>query len=126
MPIKFDATEAPRFIRFNVIGEWPSPDDQQRVRNALVATGQLTARTCALVDLRELKAVPDFATARGIVDAAVRDHGWPSTQAYLVGSATQFGFVRQLQLYAPSGTVVALFTSELEAALWASRILDAL
>ncbi len=109
-------------MRWTVEGEWPSIDEQRALRLALVQSGQLTAATRALIDLRMAANIPQYDELGATVRAALRDGGLPSRRAYLVGSAAQHGLVRQLQALAEGSAVtIAIFSNEAEALLWLQK-----
>jgi hypothetical protein len=51
----------------------------------------------------------------------MKDGGWPLFRAYLVGSAVQFGLVRQMKSLAPPSVELEIFTNEDEAQAWLWR-----
>ena len=75
MPIDVDTSDAPRFLRFTLIGTWPSLEEQRDLRLRLVHALQLTAGTRALIDLRAVENTPSYHEANAIVAAAARDGG---------------------------------------------------
>lgn len=121
MPIDVDTAEAPTFIRITLRGEWPTLDEQRDVRQQLMKTGQLTAATRALIDFRELSSTANYTDVEKIIQSAMKDGGWPLFRAYVVGSAVQFGLVRQMKALAPATVELEIFTSEEEAHVWLWR-----
>lgn len=121
MPIEIDTSEAPTFIRITLHGEWPSLDEQRDARLRLMNTGQLTEKTRALIDFRQLSTTAQYSEVDKIVRAAMKDGGWPLYRAYVVGSAVQFGLVRQMKTLAPPTVEIEIFTNEDEAHVWLWR-----
>jgi hypothetical protein len=121
MPIVLDTTEAPTFIRITLHGDWPTLDEQRQVRQQLMAAGELTAETRALIDFRQLATTAGYSEVEQIIAAAMKDGGWPLFRAYVVGSAVQFGLVRQMKALAPPMVELEIFTSEEEAHVWLWR-----
>ncbi len=118
MPIAVDDTQAPAFLRWTVTGTWPSIDELGKVRARLIAGGQLTAETRALIDVRNVESVPDYHEVPAMIQAALKAGGLPLHRAYVVASAVQFGLVRQMQALSPSEIKVEIFFSESEAIAW--------
>jgi hypothetical protein len=121
MPIEIDTTEAPTFIRITLHGEWPSLDEQRDARLRLMNTGQLTDKTRALIDFRQLTSTAPYSDVEKIIRSAVKDGSWPLFRAYVVGSAVQFGLVRQMKTLAPPQVELEIFTNEEEAQVWLWR-----
>jgi hypothetical protein len=121
MPIAVDTSEAPSFLRITLTGEWPTLDQQREVRQRLLATGELTSTTRALLDFRNLTSTAPYTEVEKIIESAMKDGGWPLFRAYVVGSAVQFGLVRQMKAVAPSHVEIEVFTDEQEAHVWLWR-----
>jgi hypothetical protein len=121
MPIDLDTSEAPSFIRITLRGAWPTLAEQREVRLRAIAAGHLTAKTRALIDFRGLTTTANYSDVEQIVAAATKDGGWPLYRAYVVGSAVQFGLVRQMKAFAPPFIDIEIFTDEQEAQLWLWR-----
>jgi hypothetical protein len=121
MPIDLDTSEAPAFVRITLRGEWPSLDDQREARLMMIANGHLTPDTRALIDFRQLASTAGYSDVAHIIAAAVKDGGLPLHRAYVVGSAVQFGLVRQMKALAPPTVDLEIFTSEEEAHVWLWR-----
>jgi len=111
--IRVDLSDSPNFIRFTLIGEWPTVEQQRQVRESLNASGELTAKTRALIDLRELAAV-------GPVDpvTSARDGLITKVQAYLVATSEQHQFARRCRIAAGPGRVLEIFIEERAALEW--------
>jgi hypothetical protein len=112
----------PRLVRITFHAEWPTREEQLRIRQQLLAEGHVTPATLVLIDLRPLGNIsPRFEEVgpRITGDAAVTQPGvLPTRTAYLVGSAVQFGFVDQLKAYAPLHMKIEAFANEDEALAW--------
>ena len=121
MPIEIDTAGAPAFLRITLRGEWPTIEEQRAAREAAIAAGHLTADTRALIDFRDLTSTAAYSDVEKIVAAAVQAGGWPLFRAYLVGSAVQFGLVRQMKALAPPSIELEIFTNEEEAHVWLWR-----
>jgi hypothetical protein len=121
MPIDTDTSEAPAFIRITLRGDWPTLAAQRDARQQLIAGGHLTAATRALIDFRQLVTTAGYSDVEAIIAAAMKDGGWPLFRAYVVGSAVQFGLVRQMKALAPATVELEIFTSEEEAHVWLWR-----
>ena len=111
--ISVDRTDSPNFLRFTVTGDWPTPEEQRQLRDALSVSGDLTARTRALIDLREL-------TPGGPADpvASAKEGLITRVQAYLVATSEQHHFARQCRIAAGAGRVVEIFIEERAALEW--------
>ena len=111
--IGVDLSDSPNFIRFTLTGEWPTSEQQRQLRESLNATGELTADTRALIDLRELAAV-------GPVDpvTAAKDGVITKVQAYLVATAEQHQFARRCRIASGPGRVLEIFIEERAALEW--------
>lgn len=121
MPIDVDTAEAPYFVRITLRGEWPTLEEQRDARRALMANSHLTAETRALIDFRQLASTASYSDVEKIIASAMQDGGWPLYRAYVVGSAVQFGLVRQMKALAPPTVELEIFTSEEEAHVWLWR-----
>ena len=95
------------------------------VRTALIAKAQLTTDTRALFDLRNVETVPAYHEVAAMIEAAMRTGGLPLVRAYLVGSAVQYGIVRQMKSLAPPHIKVEIFFTEIEALAWIDASLAA-
>jgi hypothetical protein len=121
MPIDLDTTEAPSFIRLTLRGQWPTLEEQRDLRERMMASGQLTAETRALIDFRALATTANYSEVETIIGAAMQSGGWPLFRAYVVGSAVQFGLVRQMKALALPHVELEVFTDEQEAQIWLWR-----
>jgi len=121
VPISLDISDAPRAIRFTVTGEWPPITELTEIRERLISSGQLTAQTRALFDIRMVASIPAYSSVEEMVGAAMKQGGLPLRRAYLVGAAVQHGLVRQMQALAPPQISIEIFTNEADAVSWLSR-----
>ena len=121
MPIDLDTSEAPSFIRITLRGEWPTLEEQRAARLDAMSAGHLTDETRALIDFRGLATTASYSDVEKIITAAMKDGGWPLYRAYVVGSAVQFGLVRQMKALAPPHVEIEVFTDENEAQIWLWR-----
>lgn len=121
MPIDIDTSEAPAFVRITLRGNWPSLEEQRDARLRMMNTGLLTDKTRALIDLREVATTAPYSDVERMIKSALKDGGLPLFRAYLVGSAVQFGLVRQMKALAPSNIELEIFTNEDEAQVWLWR-----
>ena len=120
MPVQVDTARAPQRLVLTVTDPWPAIDEFSSLRQSLIKSGHLNELSRALIDMRHANP-PNYHDANAIVAAAIKDGAWPLSRAYLVGSAVQFGFARQLQSLAPRQMEVQIFTSEDEALRWLNR-----
>lgn len=120
MSIEVDAEFAPAILIFRLRDRWPTIREERRTRAKLIAKRQLTERTRALVDVRDITP-PNYKEATLIVAAERRDGDLPRHRAYLVNSTVQFGFIRQLQSMSSAGDSFEIFTSEQDGLMWLHR-----
>ena len=118
MALTVDTSDAPRFLRITIAGEWPSFDERAAFRNGLIANGHLRPETRTLVDLRELTTLPAHGDVDSIVSAARREGGLPRLHAYIVTTVDQVVLARMLKHSAGAGTVVEIFKDVQEAETW--------
>jgi len=111
--IGVDLSDSPNFIRLTVTGEWPTPEQQRQLRDSLSLSGDLTARTRALIDLRELAP-----SGPGDPVAAAKEGLITRVQAYLVATSEQHHFARQCRIAAGPGRVLEIFIEERAALEW--------
>jgi hypothetical protein len=117
MSVEVDTTSAPERLIFTVTDPWPTIDEFSALRRQLMDAGHLTAASRALIDIRAVR-TPGYHEANAIVAAGVKAGALPWHRAYLVGSAVQFGFSRQLQALAPANMEIEIFTNEASALDW--------
>lgn len=117
MPVAVDTTSAPERLTFTVTNPWPSISQFSSLRQWLIDGGLLNESSRALIDIRAVT-TPDYPEANAIVTAGIRAGALPLHRAYLVGSAVQFGFARQLQSLSPASMEIEIFTDEAAALKW--------
>lgn len=110
--IEIDSTDAPRFVRFVLSGEWPSLERQRAIRDELVSGGRLTAESRVLVDVRGIATEQDVAAFAVLKDGIVA-----RVQAFLVASSQQHQFARRFKQAAIT-TLVEIFVDEQHALEW--------
>ncbi|HUQ89556.1 MAG TPA: hypothetical protein VM096_18480 [Vicinamibacterales bacterium] len=118
VPLTVDTSDAPRFVRITISGEWPSFEDRATFRKQLIAAGHLKPETRTLVDLRGLTTLPAHGDVDSIISAARRDGGLPRLHAYIVDTVDQIVLARMLKHSAGAGTVVEIFKDVQEAETW--------
>ena len=101
-----------------VYDEWPSPDVARTILKELRGTGQLTANTTVMVDLRPVKTLPRQEELRLTIEAVSSQNHWPLRRAYLVLPGAQYGVLRQLQSQLPEDIETEIFTDEAAARDW--------
>jgi hypothetical protein len=104
LPLSADTSDAPRFLRITVSGDWPSFDERAAFRRQLISDQHMQPHTRALIDLRGLTSLP----AHGDVDAIV------------AAARREGGIARMLKQSAGPGTLVEIFkdAQEAETLLW--------
>ena len=118
MPLHADTSDAPRFLRITVSGEWPSFDERAAFRRQLIADGHMQPDTRALIDLRGLTTLPAHGDVDAIVAAARRDGGLTRLHAYVVTTVDQIVIARMLKQSAGPATVVEIFKDAQAAETW--------
>lgn len=119
--IDVDIADAPAFLRITLRGAWPTIEEQREAREYAIAAGQLTRQTRALFNFRELSSIANYTEVEKMIEAAMKLGGVPLFRAYVVGSAVQFGLVRQMKTLAPPSIELEIFTNEEDALLWLWR-----
>lgn len=117
MPIELDLSSAPMAVRVRLSDAWPTTEEQTAVQLRLLSEGHLLADTRVLVDIRDVKP-PHYQETTRVMETTVAVRAWPRRCAFLVGSAVQYGFSRQLEALAPPGGTVDIFANEAEAQKW--------
>jgi hypothetical protein len=118
MAIDADTAFTPDVLVLRARGHWPILSDAHTLRTWLVSNGHLTPETRALIDVRDVLTPVDTEAERVIMAAASADDGLPAVRAYLIGSAVQSSFARQLQVRAPGRTRIGVFSTEQAAFMW--------
>lgn len=97
MPIEVDTTRAPRLLRYKYTGDFPSVEEQSRLRDSLISFGYLTADSVAIMDTRGLAEVPDDDALARTVAAALQRGGWPKRRAYVINLPMHLHMIQQFQ-----------------------------
>ena len=118
LPLDSDISDAPRFLRITVSGDWPSFDERATFRRSLITAGHLKPETRTLIDLRELTNLPAHGDVDSIVAAARREGGLTRLHAYVVTSVDQIVLARMLKHSAGPGNIVEIFKDIQEAETW--------
>jgi hypothetical protein len=118
LPLHADTSDAPRFLRVTVTGEWPSFDERAAFRRQLITDAHMQPDTRALIDLRGLTTLPAHGDVDAIVAAARRDGGLTRLHAYVVTTVDQVVLARMLKQSAGPGNVVEIFKDAQEAETW--------
>lgn len=118
LPLTADTSDAPRFLRITIAGDWPSFEERANFRRDLIAAGHLASETRTLIDLRGLMTLPAHGDVDSIVSVARREGGLTRLHAYVVDSVDQVVLARTLKHSAGAGTVVEIFKDAQEAETW--------
>jgi hypothetical protein len=118
LPLYADTSDAPRFVRITLAGDWPSFDERAAFRRRLVSDGHMKADTRALIDLRGLKSLPAHGDVDAIVATAQHEGGLPRLHAYVATTVDQIVVARMFKQSAGAGTVVEIFKDAHEAETW--------
>jgi hypothetical protein len=113
-----DTSDAPRFVRITITGDWPSFEERAKFRRGLIEAGHLTTASRTLVDLRGLTTLPAHGDVDAIVSGARREGGLTRLHAYVVTSVDQIVLARMLKQSAGAGMVVEIFKDAQEAETW--------
>ena len=115
MAIDVNTAYAPELLICRLT-DWPSSEEQDRLRGRLIADGFLMSHTSALVDLREAKQLP-VGDASLLAGLTPRRSG-PHRMAIVVQNREQAAFVTELHAVAAAPGFIAAFWSEREALKW--------
>lgn len=118
LPLTADTSDAPRFLRITVTGDWPSFEERATFRRGLLESGHLAPATRTLVDLRGLTTLPEHGDVDAIVSVARREGGLTRLHAYVVTSVDQIVLARMLKQSAAAGMAVEIFKDPQEAETW--------
>jgi hypothetical protein len=118
LPLSADTSDAPRFLRITVSGDWPSFDERAAFRRQLISDQHMQPHTRALIDLRGLTSLPAHGDVDAIVAAARREGGIARLHAYVVTTVDQIVLARMLKQSAGPGTLVEIFKDAQEAETW--------
>jgi hypothetical protein len=120
MAISCDTSDAPTFIRFKLEDDCASADELISLRRALIRAGQLTAKSCVLVDLRSANTFPDLQDLLAAFDV---DGLWPFCRAFIVNNESQYAMARQLQSALRTQTTInQIFRDEAPAMEWLAAL----
>ena len=116
MAISCDTRDAPTFVRFTLQDDCASAEELITLRRALIRAGQLTAKSCVLLDLRRATAFPCL---EELLAAFQADGVWPACRAFIVTNDVQYEMARQLQsTLGPQTTINEIFQDETRAMEW--------
>ena len=120
MAISCDTADAPTFIRFKLEDDCASAEELISLRRALIRAGQLTTKSCVLVDLRSASTFPDLQDLLAAFDV---DGLWPFCRAFVVNSESQYAMARQLQSALRTQTTInQIFRDEVPAMEWLAAL----
>jgi hypothetical protein len=120
MAISCDTSDAPTFIRFKLEDDCASAEELIALRRALIGAGQLTAKSCVLVDLRSATIFPDLQDLLAAFDV---DGLWPFCRAFVVNNESQYALARQLQSALRTQTTInQIFRDEVQAMEWLAAL----
>lgn len=115
MPLEVDTTEAPALVRFRCYGTFPSAEEQDAVRQDLIAKGLITEASASLLDVRDAE-MPDALTVVKSIAAVVRT-GLPRRRACLINPGRHLPLLQQFQEAIPWMSTAA-FIDEHQAIEW--------
>ena len=120
MAISCDTSEAPTFVRFKLEDDCASAEELIALRRALIRAGQLTAKSCVLVDLRSANTLPEL---QELLEAFQVDAVWPICRAFVVKNEVQYAMARQLQSALRAQTTInQIFRDEAPALEWLAAL----
>jgi len=115
-----DTKDAPTLVRFTLEDDFSSPEELIDLRRALIRAGQLTAKSCVLLDLRRAKTFPDL---QKLIAAFQADGVWPFCRAFVVNDHVQYEMARQLQSALDAQTTInQIFQDETAAMEWLAAL----
>jgi hypothetical protein len=118
--ISCDTSDAPTLVRFTLAGDCASAEELISLRRALIRAGQLTAKSCVLLDLRGANTIPNL---QELLDAFQADGVWPVCRAFVVNNDVQYEMARQLQsVFSADTTINQIFQDETAAMEWLAAI----
>jgi hypothetical protein len=115
VPIEVDTAGAPALLKFRVVGEFPSAEEQAALRERLIDEGLLTEDSVSLLDVREAVTPSPSLVIQSIFEAMRA--GIPRRRACLINPARHLHILRQFQTAVPWMTTAA-FSDEREAIDW--------
>jgi hypothetical protein len=114
--ISCDTRDAPTFVRFTLEDDCASAEELISLRRALIRAGQLTAKSCVLMDLRRATTFPCL---DDLLAAFQADGVWPACRAFVVTNDIQYEMARQMQTtLGPQTTINEIFQDETPAMEW--------
>ena len=120
MAITCDTADAPTLVRFRLADDCASAAELINLRRALIRAGQLTAKSCVLLDLRGANTFPNL---QELLDAFQADGVWPVCRAFVVDNDVQYEMARQLQAaFSAHTTINQIFKEETAAMEWLAAI----
>jgi hypothetical protein len=118
--VSCDTSDAPTFVRFTLEGDCASAEELINLRRALIRTGQFTAKSCVLLDLRGANTFPDV---QALLAAFQADGVWPICRAFVVNNAVQYQIAQQLQSALGAQTTInQIFHDETVAMEWLAAL----
>lgn len=118
MPIQVERHFAPRLLLYRFVGVPPSPEHQADLRRELIARGQLTADTRAVMDLRGLTELPTDEEMARTIKLAMEDDAWPRRRAYVVLPWMHLRLMQAIETQAAGAVTMAAFMDERAAVEW--------
>ena len=120
MAISCDTSDAPTFIRFKLEDDCASAEELIALRRALIRSGQLTGKSCVLVDLRSAHILPEL---EELLAAFQVDGVWPICRAFVVNNEVQYEMARRLQSALRDQTTInQIFRDETPAMEWLAAL----
>ena len=120
MTISCDTSDAPTLIRFKLQDDCASAEELIALRRELIRAGQLTAKSCVLVDLRSAHTLPEL---QELLAAFQVDGVWPLCRAFVVNSEVQYEMARRLQSALRDQTTInQIFRDEAPALEWLAAL----
>ena len=120
MAISCDTADAPTLVRFRLEDDCASAQELIDLRRALIRAGQLTAKSCVLLDLRGANSFPNL---QELLEAFQADGVWPICRAFVVNNDVQYAMARELQSALSAHTTInQIFQEETAAMEWLAAI----
>lgn len=117
MPLEINTEEAPALIRIRCVGPFPSPEEQAKLRDDLIANGHLTEDSVSLLDFPDVELPADIFTVFGKSIIEALRSGMPRRRACLINPGLHLPFLQQFQKAIPWMSTAA-FINEREALEW--------
>jgi hypothetical protein len=122
MPIQVERHFAPGLLMYRYVGAPPSPEEQADLRRELIARGQLTAETRAVMDLRALDGLPSDEEMARTIKLAMENHAWPRRRAYVVLPWMHLRLLQAIEAQAGAAITMAAFMDERAAVEWVEAL----